>query len=126
MATERTPDGYRSYEEDFRSHHLDTYGDSDHEYDYYEPAYRHGFRYGARPEHRERDYEALEKELRRTYEEKHGADTYSAVHRATRYGFRQGRRHLIEHSDDAGVKEPTGSSQTASGDPGSFVRQSEE
>jgi len=48
------------------------------------------------------------------------------VRRATRYGFRRGRRHLNERSEDetAGVKGPSGSSQTASGDPGSAVQQS--
>jgi hypothetical protein len=57
---------------------------------------------------------------------KHGANTFSTVRRATRYGFRRGRRHLNERSEDetAGVKGPSGSSQTASGDPGSAVQQS--
>ena len=118
-----TLSGFSTYEEEFRQHHRSTYQDTDRAYSYYEPAYRHGYQYATAGRHGAGEYADLEAQMRRDYESEHGPNTYSDVEGAVRYGFNQGRTHLSENAE---VASPTGSSQTASGDAGSLVREEEE
>ena len=84
-------EGFEEHAEDFRSHYQNAYNDTDRAFDDYKPAYRLGFRYGADDEHRTRDFEALEPEMHRTYEEEHGENTFRSVEGAARHAFHRAR-----------------------------------
>lgn len=101
------PAPYAALEDDFRTHHRSAFGEeTGHSYDEAEPAYRHGLEYAAREERQAHDYEALEPEIRQTYEERHGKGSFGPVGEAARHAFERGRaRH------------------TASGDPSSAMRE---
>ena len=119
---------YADHEDYFRSHYRDTYGTGDREYSTYEPAYRSGFRYGTAHEHTGRSFDDLEPKMRRRHEEKHGEGTWGSVKGAARHAFDHGRglRREQPGTDKAGTKSPSGSSETASGDPGSLMREGDE
>ena len=106
---------FAEYDDDFRTHYRSTYDEDD--YATYEPAYRYGYRYGTSEDYRGREYGDLEPEMRRSYEERHGEGTWKKTKGAVRHAFDRGRTH-----HEAGVKGPSGSERTASGDPGSAVR----
>lgn len=96
-AATSTADGrrpqYADHEEAFRTHYRDTYGESRANYAAYEPAYRHGFRHALRDEYREKPYDEVEPEMRRSYEKQHGEATYADVREAARRAYRRARRH---------------------------------
>lgn len=95
------PSTYGDLEEDFRAHHRTTFGDAGGDYAEYEPAYRHGLTYATREEHRAKDYDALEPDIRRTYEERHGEGSFSKADAAARHAFERGRTADQPRSDDA-------------------------
>lgn len=109
---------FSDYDETFRTHHKKTYDEDD--YATYEPAYRHGYEYGTGERYADRDYDALEPEMRKSYEQRHGEGTWANVKDAVRHGFTSSRTH---HDEKAGVSGATGSGRTASGDPGSAMRE---
>lgn len=116
MANSNQNVGYADHEDGFRTHHRETYGDED--YTTYEPAYKHGTEHAAKEEHQDRSYEEVEPELRRSYEEKHGKGTFEQAKDAVKHAFNK----VSTHIDDPSVEGSTGSSRTASGDPGSVMR----
>lgn len=83
---------FADYDTAFREHYRTTYGEDD--FSTYESAYRLGHRYGAREEHRNRTYEDLRPEMRRSYEERHGEGTFARVEDAVRHAFNRTRRSL--------------------------------
>lgn len=91
-ATETGPLSYASYDQDFRTYHDDTYG-TDTDYQLYESAYRYGLMYGADTRYAGRDWDAVEPELRRRYEARHGDNTWNDVKNAIRHAFDYGQRH---------------------------------
>lgn len=133
---------YSDHEEHFRSHHRDTFGSEGGAYGDYEPAYRSGFRHGTASDYEGRSFGDLEPEMRQRHEKKHGKGTWQKVKDAARHAFQRGRSHRSSShrtsggttsrtrekgsQEKAGTKGTSGSSQTASGDPGSAMRQDEE
>mgnify|MGYP001286508449 FL=1 len=81
----------RAEQEAYREHYNTTYAGTDLGYRFYEPAYRHGFTYGANPEYRDLDYDEAESAMRRDYEARHGTGTFVRVKDAVRYGFERAR-----------------------------------
>ena len=125
---------YADYEKHFRTHYRDTYGSHTYEYSHYEPAYRSGFRYGTSDEYAGRSFTDLEPDMRRSYEKKHGEGTWADVKEAARHAFQRGRSHRTgtgkttrsqgtHTQDDVQPKSPSGSGETASGGPGSAMRE---
>lgn len=83
---------YADYEPRFRAHHRKTFGDTSAQgFDFYAPAYQHGFAYGTADANAGRDYATLEPDMRRSYEQEHGAGTWDKVKDAARHAFRSGR-----------------------------------
>lgn len=109
---------YARHAEQFRSHYEERFGDTGEAYDSYQPAYRHGYRFGAAEEYREQAYADLSAQMKKDFDARQREGSFADVEDAMRYGFEQGRMHI----EDAQVGEPTGSSHTASGDSGSSVR----
>ena len=87
-----TATAYADHEDAYRRHYTNTFADSGESYDYYKPAYRWGHTYGTNPDYSDRDYAALEPEMRRGYEEKHGTGTWERVKDAVRHAFDHSRR----------------------------------
>ncbi len=76
---------FSDYDEDYRRHYKDTYGDGD--YATYEPAYRHGHAFGSDERYAGREYREVEPELRSSYEKRHGKGTWEKVKDAVKHGF---------------------------------------
>lgn len=83
--------GYDAYSDDFRGHYKSNYGSAGNDYDYYEPAYRQGYSYATNDDYKGRDWNTVEPEMRRSYEERHGTGTWAKVKDAARHAFDRGR-----------------------------------
>ncbi len=115
------PRTFADFNKNFRAHYRDTYATgAGADYSSYEPAYRHGYRYGNDEEYAGRSYADLEPEMRTAYDEDRGRGTYEQHSDAVRHAFDRSRSHTDE---DVSVEGPAGSSETASGDPGSVMRE---
>lgn len=124
---------YADHEEHFRDHFRKNYKDGEsHAYGDYESGYRTGFRHGTSSEHAGRSFGDLEPEMRRRHEKEHGEGSWRKVKGAARHAFERGRSHhgsphtegstrSKSHSGDSLAS--SGSSQTASGGPGSAMRE---
>ncbi len=117
---------FEDYDEDFRTHHKSTYGSSGRDYEAYKPAYEYGHRYATESDYEGRSYSDLEPEMRRSYEEEHGKGSFEDVQGATRHSFERSRKDRSSGGTSSGVKSPSGSSRTASGDPGSVTRKGDD
>ena len=84
--------GYEEHEPVFRQHYQTTYASAGEPYDVYAPGYRMGYIYGSHDTYRDRDYDALEPEMRRSYEVEHGEGTWDKVKDAVRHAFGHARR----------------------------------
>ena len=74
----------------FRTHYDKTYASTDYDYDYYDPAYRYG--YAAAGTYGDRDYNALQGDLRRDYEDRYGNDSaWDDVKDAVRHGWNRAK-----------------------------------
>ena len=74
----------------FRTHYDKAYAATDYDYDYYDPAYRYG--YAAAGTYGDRDYTALEGDLRRDYEGRYGDDSaWDDVKDAVRHGWNRAK-----------------------------------
>jgi hypothetical protein len=114
------PTRYADHEDRFREHFRNNYkrGES-HVYGDYEAGYRSGFRYGTSDEHAGRSFDKMEPEMRRRYEREHGdARPWSEVKGAARHAFEHGRTRRSESGATF-----SGSGETASGGPGSAMRE---
>lgn len=118
-APRTTVPSFGKFESSFREHHHSISSDTERNFAFYEPAYREGYRFAFDETYRGRSWTDVEPEVRSAYEEKHGKGSFTDVREASRYGFEHSRRHV----KDADVKGPSGSSDTASGDPGSVMRE---
>lgn len=87
----RTGADYDAHRDDFRGHYKSHYGSAGNDYDYYEPAYRHGYSYASNDAYKGRDWNTVEPEMRRSYEERHGTGTWDKVKDAARHAFDRGR-----------------------------------
>lgn len=82
-------EGFSEHRDVFREHCDTTYGKG--EYATYEPAYQFGYAYGTHDRFSDYEYDEMEPELQRTYEERHGQGTYHDARDAVRYGYTHAR-----------------------------------
>lgn len=87
--------GFDAFSDDFRSHHRSTF---DGDYSRYEPAYRHGFTFGRDTRYRDRDFNAAQPDLRRSYEERHGKGSFDQVKDAVRHAYSRARARMSSSS----------------------------
>ncbi len=78
--------GFEAYGADFRHHYQTTFASRGQAYEHWAPAYRYGYDLAADPRSRGRDWEAIEAEARRQWEEGH-AGTWEEVKDAVRYAW---------------------------------------
>lgn len=71
----------------YRRHYDDEYAQAEGDFTTYEPAYRHGHRFGTDERYRGKEYVDVEPELRSSYEERHGDGTFAGVKGAVRHAF---------------------------------------
>lgn len=83
------PSRYEDVEPEFRTHFQANYPDPVQRYEDYEPAYRLGHRYASLPEYKDRNFEALEADLRSEYEGTRGAHPWMAVREAVHHAFQR-------------------------------------
>ena len=89
---------YETLAKDFKNHCRTTFGQSGGDYDRYEPAYRLGYTYGSDKRYRDRDYQAVEPEIRKRYESDHGKGTFEQVKSAIRHAYDSTRARLAKAS----------------------------
>ena len=78
----------------FREHYASAYTDADNDYDYYRPAYEYG--YAAGTTYTDRDYSAVEADLRNDYHQRHGEDSlWDDVKDAVRHGYNRAHAALV-------------------------------
>ncbi len=87
---------YASFEPDFREHYNNNYAARGGSYSDYEPAYRYGHAFGSEKRYRDRDYDMVEPDLRRSYESKYGEGSFEDYSDAARYGFESARSRRSE------------------------------
>lgn len=79
------------YDDAYREHYNTTYGDLGHDYDVYEPAYRHGHESALDKRYEGRAYEDVETDLNRSYTERYPESRYDQVKDAVRHGYERAR-----------------------------------
>jgi len=85
-ARESLDDDFRRYDNDFRTHYQ-TYGmDSGYTYEQYTPIYRYGYNLASDPAYRDRDWDAIEPEARRRWEERN-PNTWERFKDSVRYAW---------------------------------------
>ncbi|MDT0632253.1 YsnF/AvaK domain-containing protein [Rubrivirga sp. S365] len=83
-------DTFTTVEPEFRKHYDSTYAKSGNEYNTYKPAYEYG--YAAGTTYKDRDYNAMDKDLRADYESRHGNDSaWDDVKDAVKHGYNRAR-----------------------------------
>ena len=76
--------------EHFRTHHRDTFANSDYGYDDFEPAYRYGTDLAGHPDYRDREWNDLAPSARDRWE-RQNTGTWNEFEPAVRYGWERGR-----------------------------------
>lgn len=90
IAGESAEDNFRRYDNDFRTHYQ-TYGmDSGYTYEQYTPIYRYGYNLAMDPTYRDRDWNAIEPEARRRWEERN-PNTWERFKDSVRYAWDKAR-----------------------------------
>ena len=90
VAGEGAEDTFRRYDNDFRTHYQ-TYGmDSGYTYEQYTPIYRYGYNLAMDPTYRDRDWDAIEPEARRRWEERN-PNTWERFKDSVRYAWDKAR-----------------------------------
>lgn len=84
-------EGFAKDEPTFKEHYREKYGDSDHEYSHFHPAYRVGYDYGLENEHEGKDWNTVESGVRSDYESRYGEGTWERVKDAARHAFEHAR-----------------------------------
>jgi hypothetical protein len=85
-ARESLEDDFRRYDNDFRTHYQ-TYGmDSGYTYEQYTPIYRYGYNLASDPAYSDRDWDAIEPEARRRWEERN-PNTWERFKDSVRYAW---------------------------------------
>ncbi len=81
--------GYQPFEyyaDNYRAHYNAAFPNSGHPYDYYVPAYRYGYMLATDPRYRDYQWEQLEPEIRRNWED-YNKDTWEDVKAAIRHAW---------------------------------------
>jgi hypothetical protein len=84
---------FTPYTQAFRRHYDDRYKELGHPYDYYAPAYRHGYDMATGPEFQGREWQAVEPLARKAWEERY-TEPWEEVDESVRYGYDYRRRLL--------------------------------
>lgn len=83
-------DTFTTVEPEFRKHYDTTYGTSGKDYNTYKPAYEYG--YAAGTTYKDRDYNAMDKDLRADYESRYGKDSaWDDVKDAVKHGYNRAK-----------------------------------
>jgi uncharacterized membrane protein len=77
---------FESYNDEYRTHYTTTFGAGGHPFDYYVPAYRYGYMLATDPRYNNYQWEALEPEIRRNWED-YNKDTWEDVKDAIRHAW---------------------------------------
>ncbi len=89
-ARETIEDDFRRYDNDFRTHYQ-TYGmDSGYTYEQYTPIYRYGYNLATDPAYRDRDWDSIESDARRRWEERN-PNTWERFKDSVRYAWDKAR-----------------------------------
>ena len=90
IAGESAEDSFRRYDNDFQTHYQ-TYGmDSGYTYEQYTPIYRYGYNLAMDPTYRDRDWDAIEPEARRRWEDRN-PNTWERFKDSVRYAWDKAR-----------------------------------
>lgn len=103
--------GFARHEPTFREHYRATYGEGEREYGQYHGAYRIGYDYGTDAGYQNRDWDAIEGEIRKDYETRHGEGTWDRVKEAARHAFADARSSTS--SDTSSSRTTRGTSNTS-------------
>lgn len=82
-------DKFVTHESRFKDHYQSHYSTSKYEYHQYRPAYQHGFELALDPRYRKMDWNSVEPEARRTWNES-TMGLWTQYKEAVRYGWEQG------------------------------------
>lgn len=100
--------GFDDFDSNFRQHHKATFGESGENFDYYAPAYRHGYDLNNDGRYQGREWNDIEANARNDwmtrYEKQHGA-AWEDVSDAVQHGWRQSRG-SANRRNDIGDYEP--------------------
>ena len=83
--------GDAGFDDDYREHYTTTFGETGHDYDVYEPAYRHGHESALDERYEGRAYNDAEADLTSSYGERYPESRYDQVKDAVRYGYERAR-----------------------------------
>ena len=90
IAGESAEDSFGRYDNDFRTHYQ-TYGmDSGYTYEQYTPIYRYGYNLATDPTYRDRDWDSVESDARRRWEERN-PNTWERFKDSVRYAWDKAR-----------------------------------
>jgi hypothetical protein len=81
------PTAFSTYEPGFRGHYQTTFARSGYQYEHYRPAYEYGWQLREDDRYRTWDWERLEPEARRGWEERHPGTTWEDIKGAVRYAW---------------------------------------
>lgn len=81
---------WHPFDTDFRSHYYLTYTDGDLPYECYALAYRYGFQAASDTRYAKKNWEEIELQIQRTWEQQHDKD-WGTIRDAVSYGFLKGR-----------------------------------
>lgn len=77
---------------DWREHYQTRYSSYGRDYDYYRPAYEYGFSLRNREQYRDWDWDRLEPEARRSWQDRHPDSAWDDVRDAVRHGWERVKR----------------------------------
>jgi uncharacterized protein (TIGR02271 family) len=83
-----TYQSFESYNDAYRAHYDSAFANGGHPYDYYVPAYRYGYMLATDPRYTDYQWDALEPEMRRNWED-YNKDTWDEVKDAIRHAWNQ-------------------------------------
>jgi hypothetical protein len=86
--------GFNAYDLAFREHYQATYGTGRMPYDWYKPAYRHGFDMATAEEYRGREWDEAQLALRQAWEARNPEGAWEEVKEAVRHAWESARSAL--------------------------------
>ncbi|MBC8075255.1 MAG: hypothetical protein H7Y32_04195 [Chloroflexales bacterium] len=86
-------DDFDGYDADFRSHYQENYATSGYAYDQYNQVYRYGYSLGADQRYRNSEWDVIEREANRAWEERNPG-TWEQFKGAIQYAWAKARGHM--------------------------------
>jgi len=81
---------FETYEPQFRNHYKSTYSNTGYDYDQFQPAYRYGYDMAKSGRYKGRDWNAIQRDLRNSWEQDHTDMSWDEYQGAIREGWQQG------------------------------------